>query len=197
MLRRWQRSDHGPFATMNMDPEVMRYFPSLLTKTESDLLAIRADGLFDEFGYGLWAVEQTDSGAFIGFTGLAPMPDGIPGTGGVEVGWRLARKYWGHGFATEAAQASLMFAFTELKLPEISSITAVVNKRSRAVMERLGMTFTEEFENPKVDRGSHLRPHVRYVASNAGTCPRTPPGRSRHGFFLRDRGASNRDFTKY
>ena len=167
LLRRWQLSDRVPFATMGMDSEVMRYFPSLLSKTESDLLARRADGLFDEFGYGLWAVEHTDSGAFIGFTGLAPMPDGIPGAGGVEVGWRLARAYWGHGFATEAAQASLMFAFTELRLAELSSITASVNKRSRAVMERLGMTFADEFENPKVDPGSHLRPDVRYMASNA------------------------------
>ena len=169
LLRRWRLSDRGPFATMGMDSEVMRYFPSLLTKTESDALATRVDGLFDEFGYGLWAVEHTDSGAFIGFTGLAPMPDGIPGTGGVEVGWRLARAYWGHGFATEAAQASLMFAFNELRLHEISSITAVVNNRSRSVMERLGMTLADEFENPKVDPGSYLRPHVRYVASNAGT----------------------------
>ena len=150
---------------MGSDPDVMRYFPARLSRAESDALAARADAQFDERGYGLWAVEQAGSGAFIGFTGLAPMPDGIPGAGGTEVGWRLARSYWGQGYATEAARAALEFAFGVLRLDEVNSITAVINTRSRLVMERLGMTVADEFEHPRVAIGSPLRPHVRYLIS--------------------------------
>lgn len=163
LLRRWLDKDREQFALMGVDPEVMRYYPSLLTEAESDALASRADGFFDEYGYGLWAVEQIASGTFIGFTGLAPMRDGIPGSGGVEVGWGLARAYWGHGYATEAAKASLTFAFDKLMLDEVNSITAVVNTPSRSVMERLGMNFVEEFDHPKIAVNSELRRHVRYL----------------------------------
>lgn len=162
LLRRWRESDREPFAAMGADPEVMRYFPATLTRAESDALAARADALFDQHGYGLWALEHASSGTFLGFTGLAPMPVGIPGSGGVEVGWRLAREFRGRGYATEAARAALGFAFGELALSEVHSITAVINLPSRAVMERLGMTFVDEFEHPRVALGSTLRPHVRY-----------------------------------
>ena len=87
---------------------------------------------------------------------------GVPGAGGVEVGWRLGRKFWGQGYASEAARAALGFAFGELALSEVHSITAVINLPSRAVMERLGMTFVDEFEHPRVALSSPLRPHVRY-----------------------------------
>ena len=102
------------------------------------------------------------AGVFLGFTGLAPMPEGIPGAGEVEVGWRLAREAWGRGYATEAARAALEFAFGDLGLDSVNSITAVVNLPSRAVMERLGMTQVDEFEHPRVALGSAIRPHVRY-----------------------------------
>ncbi|TFD42119.1 N-acetyltransferase [Cryobacterium sp. TMT1-2-1] len=112
-------------------------------------------------GYGLWALEHRGSGAFLGFTGLAPMPGGVPG--GVEVGWRLAREAWGQGYATEAAKAALAVAFDELRLDEVNSITAVLNAPSRAVMVRLGMTLSDEFELPRIAAGSPLRPHLRYL----------------------------------
>ncbi len=162
LLRRWREADRQPFAAMGADPAVMRYFPALLTRAESDALAARADALFDERGYGLWALEHASSGAFLGFTGLAPMPAGVPGAGEVEVGWRLARQFWGRGYATEAARAALGFAFGELALAEVNSITAVINVPSLAVMERLGMAFVAEFEHPRVAPGSPLRAHVRY-----------------------------------
>lgn len=162
LLRRWRESDREPFAAIGADPTVMRYFPAALTRAESDALAARADALFEQHGYGLWALEHASSGAFLGFTGLAPMPDGVPGAGGVEVGWRLGRKFWGQGYASEAARAALGFAFGELALSEVHSITAVINLPSRAVMERLGMAFVDEFEHPRVTLGSPLRPHVRY-----------------------------------
>ena len=163
VLRRWRGADREPFARLNADAEVMRFFPAPLGRADSDALADRADALFDLHGFGLWAVERLDIGAFIGFTGLAPMPAGIPGSGGVEVGWRLARSAWGQGYATEAATAALRFGFDLLGLAEVNSITAVVNIRSRAVMERLGMQPADEFDHPRVPEPSTLRRHVRYV----------------------------------
>ncbi|MBF4571684.1 GNAT family N-acetyltransferase [Herbiconiux sp. VKM Ac-1786] len=160
LLRRWRADDRPPFAAMNADPEVMRYFPGPLTRGESDALAARADSSFEEHGYGLWALELPESGEFLGFTGLTPMPDAF---GGVEVGWRLARAFWGAGYATEAARASIRFAFDTLGLDEVSSVTSVLNERSQAVMRRLGMEPVEHFDNPRVPAGSPLVPHVRYA----------------------------------
>jgi RimJ/RimL family protein N-acetyltransferase len=162
LLRRWLPADLEPFAALNADPDVMEFFPAPLTRAESDALAERADAGFDERGFGLWAVELTATGDFIGFVGLAPMPDGF---GGVEVGWRLAREFWGAGYATEGARASIRFAFDTLGLDEVSSVTSVVNERSQAVMRRLGMTPVEYFDSPRVPAGSPLVPHVRYALS--------------------------------
>jgi len=167
LLRRWQPADHEPFARLNTDAEVMRYFPARLSRTESDALAGRADALFDQHGYGLWAVQRHDNDAFIGFTGLAPMPSGVPGSGEVEVGWRLARDAWGHGFATEAATAALRVAFEQLGLAEVNSITAAINIRSIRVMERLGLRAAGEFDHPRVPAPSPRRRHVRYRADAA------------------------------
>jgi RimJ/RimL family protein N-acetyltransferase len=163
ILRRWTDSDREPFAALNADEEVRRYFVGVLTREESDASIDRFEAGFDSRGYGLWAVERRDTGEFIGFTGLNPMPEGIPGQGGVEIGWRLARDHWGHGFATEAALESLRFAFDELGLGQVNSITAVGNTRSRSVMERIGMSQQGFFEHPAVPVGTPLREHVRYV----------------------------------
>lgn len=178
LLRRWRDADREPFAQLTADTEVMRYFPAPLSREQSDDLATRADALFDVHGFGLWALQRLDTGEFIGFTGLAPMPAGIPGSGGVEVGWRLARPAWQQGFATEAAGAALAFAFGELGLTEVNSITARVNIRSQRVMERLNMRPAGEFDHPRLEPGSVLRPHVRYLiavpAPTATQSPRAP-----------------------
>ncbi len=166
ILRRWLSADREPFATLNADAEVRRHFVSTLSREESDASVDRFEAGFDSRGYGLWAVERRDTGEFIGFTGLNPMPDGIPGEGGVEVGWRLAQSHWGHGFATEAALESLRFAFDDLGLAVVNSITAVGNSRSRSVMERIGMRELDRFEHPAVPEGHPLREHVRYVVGS-------------------------------
>ncbi|ARJ04387.1 N-acetyltransferase [Cnuibacter physcomitrellae] len=163
VLRRWTPDDLAPFAAMNADPEVMRYFPAPLSRTASDALAARADAGFEERGYGLWALSLRSDGSFLGFTGLNPMPPGVPGSDGVEVGWRLARPYWGHGYATEAARAAIADGFEAVGLTRIDSITAVLNEPSQRVMRRLGMSPAERFEHPRVPEGSPLRPHIRYV----------------------------------
>lgn len=158
-------SDREPFAAMNADPEVMRYFPSVLDASTSDGLADRLDAGFDlhAHGHGRWALERRDTGEFIGFTGLGPMPADVPGSEGLEIGWRVARAHWRQGFAIEAATAALDFAFASGSLDEVNSITAVINEPSRAVMRRLGMRHVDDFAHPVVPEGSPIRPHVRYV----------------------------------
>jgi RimJ/RimL family protein N-acetyltransferase len=162
LMRRWQDSDREPFAALNADAETMRYFPSTMDRAASDEFADRIEERFADQGYGLWALEIAGTGRFIGFTGLNPMPDGVPGAGGVEVGWRLARHAWHHGYATEAALAALDVAFNGIGLAEIWSMTSVLNEPSQAVMRRIGLTEYARFDHPGVPDGSPIRPHVTY-----------------------------------
>ncbi|MGA7226827.1 MAG: GNAT family N-acetyltransferase, partial [Acidimicrobiia bacterium] len=123
LLRRWKDKDLARFAALNADPEVMEHFPGVLTKEQSDLFVGRIEAQFEEYGYGLWAVEIKWAHRFIGFCGLA-----VPGfethfTPAVEIGWRFARDQWGSGFATEAAKAAMGFGFTEVGLDRILSWT--------------------------------------------------------------------------
>jgi RimJ/RimL family protein N-acetyltransferase len=162
IMRRWLDSDLEPFAAMNADPETMRFFPATLDRAASDAMVERIEQRFEQQGYGLWALEVTESGQFIGFTGLNPMPEGMPGAGGVEVGWRLARSAWHRGYATEAARAAVRTAFDGVALDELWSLTTVSNEPSQAVMRRIGMTWHSAFDNPRVPADSPLRPHVVY-----------------------------------
>jgi len=158
LLRQWQESDREPWAAMNADPRVREFFPSVLTREESDAAFDRISSGIDERGWGQWAVEA--DGEFLGFTGLA-----APGfRDGVEIGWRFATSAWGHGYATEAARAAIDYGFEQLSLPEIISFTTVLNVRSRAVMERIGMIRDEDgdFEHPSVPVGDPVRKHVLY-----------------------------------
>ena len=164
LLREWREDDRAPFADLNADPEVMEHFPATMTRAESDAFADRIAARLDEVGWGLWAVEVVATGEFIGFTGLAMPRFEAHFTPAVEIGWRLARTAWGHGYATEAARHALEFAFVDLELPEIVSFTAVGNGRSRAVMERIGMTHdpADDFDHPLLPEGHPLCRHVLY-----------------------------------
>jgi len=162
IMRRWRDSDREPFAELNGDAETMRFFPSTLDRAASDAFVELIETRFAQQGYGLWALEVTDSGRFIGYTGLNPMPEGVPGAGGMEVGWRLRRDAWHHGYATEAARAALGIAFNGAGFDEIWSMTAILNEPSQAVMQRIGMTRYGFFEHPRVPEGSSVRPHVVY-----------------------------------
>ncbi|MFB4264482.1 GNAT family N-acetyltransferase [Nonomuraea sp. GTA35] len=164
IMRRWREEDRAPFAAMNADPEVMEHFPARLTRAESDGLVDRIEAQFDRLGYSLWALEVRESGEFIGFTGLALQTFEAPFLPAVEIGWRLARPAWGHGYAIEAARRAARYAFEEAGLDGIISMTAVTNVRSQAVMRRLGMTRdpAEDFDHPRVPEGSPLRRHVLY-----------------------------------
>ncbi|MEM1367504.1 MAG: GNAT family N-acetyltransferase [Cyanobacteria bacterium P01_H01_bin.15] len=163
-LRRWQNTDLVPFARLNVDPRVMKYFPNCLSRAESDALIQRIETHFTAHGFGLWAAEIRETQTFIGFVGLAIPIFTANFTPCVEIGWRLAAAHWGQGYATEAARAALEFGFSDLGLPEIVSFTVPENLRSRNVMRRLGMhhNLEDDFEHPLLPVDDPLRSHVLY-----------------------------------
>lgn len=163
VLRQWQESDKAIFAEMTADSEVMRYFPSMLTRDESDAGVERLAIGITENGYGFWALEVKATGEFIGFVGVKMLDLDIPKSPFLEIGWRLAKAHWGKGYAPEAAMVSLAFAFTELKQEAVYSITTLNNAPSRRVMEKIGMTNTGlDFDHPKLEVGSPLQRHCLY-----------------------------------
>jgi RimJ/RimL family protein N-acetyltransferase len=168
LMRRWRDADRRPFAAMNADPEVMRYLLGTLDRAASDAYLDRIEALFALQGFGLWALEEAATGRFLGFTGLNPMPPGVPGAGGMEVGWRLASHAWHQGFATEAATVAVGVAFNGAALTEVWSMTAVLNEPSQAVMRRLGMAPYAHFDHPRIAPGNPLRPHVAYRLTRPG-----------------------------
>ena len=167
LLRDWTAADRIPFARMNADPRVMEFLGRPLAREESDRLADRIEFHFRERGFGLCAVELLENGQFIGFIGLTVPAFEAAFTPCVEIGWRLAAPYWSRGLATEGAREIVGYAFDELKLPELVSITAVGNARSRRVMEKLGMTRepSDDFDHPNLPAGHALQRHVLYRLS--------------------------------
>jgi len=166
-LRRWRDADLDPFAALNADPAVMEYLPGVLTRDQAEAMIRRMEAHFEAHGFGLWAVEVRGGPACAGFVGLTRVHFEAAFTPAVEIGWRLARDAWGQGLATEAARATLRFAFTELALPEVVSFTVPANRRSRAVMERIGLAHdpADDFAHPLLPKGHRLRDHVLYRIS--------------------------------
>lgn len=166
-MRPWKKSDFHPFAVMNADTEVMRYFSSILSEMESNSLAEKIQSRLEKNGWGLWALETRTDSSFIGFTGLNQPDANMPPSPCVEIGWRLASPFWGKGFATEAGTECLRFAFQQLQLEKIVSFTATINTPSIAVMRRLGMVNTKHnFLHPNIDKKSPLCQHVLFEITN-------------------------------
>jgi len=173
VLREWREEDRAPFAAMNADPRVAEFLSRPLDRAESDAFVDRIVNHWADDGHGLWAVERREDGRFIGFVGLAVPNFAAAFTPCVEVGWRLAPEAWGHGYATEAAREALRFGFEELGLAEIVSFTVPSNARSRAVMERIGLTRdpADDFLHPNLPEGHRLRQHVLYRLSRSEWAP--------------------------
>lgn len=162
ILRQWTKGDFPPFADMCQDEDVMEFFPKLQTPEQSYATGKKIQSLIDDRGWGFWAVEIPNEYKFIGFVGLH-IPDNMPFSPCVEIGWRLAKEYWGHGYATEAAQEALRYAFTTLHLQEVVSFTTVSNLRSQAVMKKIGMSNSDNnFMHPDIDSTHHQCEHVLY-----------------------------------
>jgi ribosomal-protein-alanine N-acetyltransferase len=164
VLRGWRDDDLAPFAALNADPAVMEHFPGLMTTAETAAFIGRIVDGWAANGFGVWVVERSADGAFLGFNGLARPRFDAPFMPAVEIGWRFARHTWGHGYATESARAALAFGFKTVGLDEIVSFTSPANERSWRVMERLGMTRdpADDFDHPRLPEGHRLRRHVLY-----------------------------------
>ncbi|MCW1429294.1 GNAT family N-acetyltransferase [Novosphingobium sp. JCM 18896] len=161
LVRRWRDSDRAPFWAMAQDPEVMRFLLPIASRAESDSVVDRLITAQANHGHCFWAVERKQDGRFLGFCGLmaprAPLRE-------TEIGWRLARDAWGQGYAREAAEACLDWAWRELRAKTVVAITVSANERSWGLMERLGMTRDPDadFDHPAVPDGDPLKRHMLY-----------------------------------
>jgi RimJ/RimL family protein N-acetyltransferase len=168
LLRRWREADRAPFAALNADPAVMEHFQGTMSHEASDAFVDRIEAHWNESAWGLWAIEIPGVAPFIGYVGLWPA-DYVTGNPMVEVGWRLARPHWGHGYATEAAREALRVGFEDVGLEEIVSFTVPQNERSWRVMERIGLVRdpSADFDHPRVDPIAYpeLVRHVLYRLS--------------------------------
>jgi RimJ/RimL family protein N-acetyltransferase len=169
ILRPLQDIDRAPFASMSSDPVVMQFLRALPTRVESDAWIDRQMAHTTAHGFGFGAVIEKDSGAFIGVIGLLHVPYDAHFTPAMEVGWRIARSYWGQGYAPEAGAAALQYGFETLGLYEIVANTAPANHNSQRVMVKLGMTrdVGGDYDHPNIAEGHPLRRQVLYRLSHA------------------------------
>jgi RimJ/RimL family protein N-acetyltransferase len=164
LLRRWREEDRDPFARINADPRVMRFFPEELSRAQSDALFDRAEMHFAMHGFGPFAAELRETGQLAGFIGLVVPSFEAHFTPAVEIGWRLDAAVWNQGLATEGAREVLRYGLEELCLPEIVSFTVPDNLASRRVMEKIGLArdIAGDFDHPRLPEGHPLRRHVLY-----------------------------------
>jgi RimJ/RimL family protein N-acetyltransferase len=169
-LRRWQEGDRAAFAEMNADPVVMHFFEAPFTRQQSDETIDRYLAGFDREGFSFFAATLRDTGGFMGTIGMQTMRDVVPNLAqpAVEIGWRLTRAAQGQGLATEGARTIVDFAFNQLGLNEVVAITALPNRASRHVMEKLGMTRRPEldFDHPRVSAGHPYQRQTLYSLRN-------------------------------
>lgn len=169
ILREWQDKDFDPFFALNQDLEVMRYFPNIFSHQETVDLVTKIKIKFNINGFGFYSCELRDTGQFIGSIGLNVPDFSAHFTPCVEVGWRVAKEFWGQGLAVEASQKCLEIGFNQFGLDEIVSFTAKINHNSQRVMQKLGMTNNEaeDFEHPKLNSNHPLALHVLYRMSRS------------------------------
>ncbi len=166
-MRRWKDSDLEPFAALNADPIVMKHFPKVSTLEETKGMIERIEARFEKNSFGLWAVELTSTKEFIGFVGLQRPSFDAHFTPCVEIGWRLAKEFWGKGYAPEAARVALKYGFETAGLDQIVSMTTTTNINSITVMKKIGMKTNpdENFPHPLLEDGHPLQLHVLYRLS--------------------------------
>jgi RimJ/RimL family protein N-acetyltransferase len=177
LLRPWQKRDREPFAAMNADRRVMQFFVGPMTRRQSDEAVDRYLAAFEQDGFSFMVAELRETGAFAGVIGLQVMRDVVPNLQqpAVEVGWRLALEHQGKGLATEGGREVINLAFNHFFLDEVVAITAVANKASRRVMEKLGMKHRAEqdFDHPRMPPNHLYARHTLYQLHNPK--PHQPP----------------------
>ena len=187
ILREWSRKDLPVFTKMNNDPTVMKFFPYRLTKAESSDFMTRIVEEIDIFDYGIFAVEERESGRFVGFAGIHRFDFGADFLPGVELTVRLIPDVWNKGYATEAGEAILSFAKEYFGMGEIYAFTSCLNKPAERLMQKLKMKRIGEFDHPALPSGHALQRHVLY-------CTIKPDHKKRSAFGVADpRNKSNCD----
>lgn len=162
ILRSWKSEDRIPFAEMNGNGNVMRYFPATLSVDESNAFVDHIIAEFEETGFGLYAVEIKETGEFIGYVGFHRFTFDASFSPGWEIGWRISDRYWHRGYATEAAKACIKYAVEKQLCDKLYSFTAVPNIPSENVMKRIGMTCQGTFMHPALPDGHRLKEHKLY-----------------------------------
>jgi len=162
ILRSWGVADRLPFAEMNRNDNVMKYFPALLSTEESNAFVERIIAEFEETGFGLYAVEIKNTGEFIGYVGFHRFNFDAFFSPDWEIGWRISDRFWHNGYATEAAMACINYARQKRLCDKLYSFTAVPNIPSENVMKRIGMTPEGLFLHPALPDGHWLKEHKLY-----------------------------------
>jgi len=165
-FRNWQDNDLDAFVAMNADPDVMEFFPKTLSHKSSLLLMEKLMKHYEEKQHTYFAVDILKTGECIGFIGLVKQEYDAPFTPCVDIGWRLAKAFWGKGYATEGARRCLDYGFEFLNLREIYAVATPINLPSIRVMEKIGMKKAGTFVHPKLTDNKRLRDCVYYVIDN-------------------------------
>lgn len=161
-FRLFGEEDKEPFSMINADDDVMRYFPRKLDLEGSNGFVQKILMHCDQYGYGLYAVDELSSGQFMGFIGFYTANLDVDFAPCVEIGWRLNKKFWHKGYATEGAKACLEHAKTQRWFDDVYSFTSIINRPSSKVMEKIGMSFLKTFQHPNIEDGNPLKEHVLY-----------------------------------
>lgn len=161
-LRNWLPSDEAPFIELCQDPEVMEFFPAILSAEETLGLIKRLQLHFEKHGYTYFAVDVLETGEFIGFCGLAVQAWQSKFTPCVDMGWRFKQGAWGKGYATEAAEACLQAAEKNFGLQEVFAFAPDLNLPSQNVMKKIGLEYVGDFQHPKIVDDSRFKTCVAF-----------------------------------
>jgi RimJ/RimL family protein N-acetyltransferase len=165
-FRNWQQSDIVKMQEISSDPDVMEFFPYVATLQQTTEFVERMQKMFAETSYCYFAVDRLDTQEFIGFIGLCDQDYKVPFCPMTDIGWRLNKKHWGNGFATEGAQKCLDYAFNEIGLKEVYSTAPRINEKSWSVMKKSGMELHLEFNHPNLKDDERLADFLCYKITN-------------------------------
>lgn len=161
-FRNWKYSDTDKLFALNSDKEVMEFFPYLPSLEQTKTLIERMQNQFEKNGFCYFAVDILETDEFIGFIGIIEQTYEADFTPCVDIGWRLDKKYWNKGYASEGAKRCLEFAFEDKKLKSIKAIAPKINLKSRKVMEKIGMKYVKDFKHPALINDKQLETCVLY-----------------------------------
>lgn len=161
-FRNWNDSDIDNMSAVNNDPDVMEFFPALVTRDQTADFIKRMQAMFAEKMYCYFAVDELTSGNFCGFIGLCDQNYEASFTPCTDIGWRLGKKYWNKGYATEGAKRCLEYGFSEIKLAKINAVSTLLNVKSILIMEKIGMKQQLYFNHPRLKGDTRLESCVLY-----------------------------------